>query len=87
MANAAPLWEGTEQGPVGGVDKGIHFKGAATSTSRPAQLHCGLDLRKGGRSSGSDAEGSGRFGIHPPMAAAHGAWGRAMHMVKACLWG
>ena len=90
MANAATLRAGTARGLVGGVDEGIHFNCAATRQRRGQHNYITdwiteragdhLALAKG-------AKGSDRIGIHPPMAAAHGAWERAMQMIKACLCG
>jgi hypothetical protein len=90
MANAATLRAGTAQGLVGGVDKGIHLNCAATHQRRRQHNYIAdwITERAGDPLAlASDAKGSDRIGIHLPMAAAHGAWGRAMQMIKACLCG
>ena len=90
MANAATFRAGSAQGLVGGVDEGIRFNCAATH-QRLGQHNYIADWiteRAGDHLAlASDAKGSDRIGIHPPTAAAHGAWGRAMQMIKACLCG
>ena len=90
MANAATLRAGTAQGLVGGVDEGIHFNCAATHQRRGRHNYIAdwITERAGDHlAPASDAKGPDRIGTHPPMAAAHGAWERAMQMIKACLCG
>ena len=90
MANAATLRAGTARGLVGGVDEGIHFNCAATRQRRGQHNYITdwITERAGDHLAlASDAKGSGRMRVHPPMAAAHGAWERAMQMIKACLCG
>ena len=86
----ATLRAGTAQGLVGGADEGIHFNCAATHPCRGQHNYITdwITERAGDHLAlASDAKGSDRIGIHPPMAAAHGAWERAMQMIKACLCG
>ena len=90
MADAATLRAGTAQGLVGGVDKGIHVNCAATYQRRGQHNYIAdwIAERAGDHLAlASDATCWDRIGIHPPMAAAHGAWGRAMQLIKACLCG
>ena len=90
MANAATLRAGTAQGLVGEVDQGIHFNCAATHQRRGQHNYIAdwITEKAGDHAAlASDAKGSDRIGIYPSMAAAHGAWGRAMQMIKACLRG
>ena len=77
MANAATLRAGTARGPVGGVEEGIHSNCAATQQRRGQHNYIAdwITERAGDHLAlASDAKGSDRIGIHPPMAAAHGAW-------------